>query len=207
MFCQKCGTQIPDGSAFCTGCGQPVAGANVQNQGMVNNAYQNNQQVYGAPSNYGAPQPSYNNYGQGAPVQGGMQYGGYTGQANTNAATNPLYVSIANKVRSTEMAVNIFWIVLGVLQILLALSNMSYIFVAIAGIWNIGNAAASLKNLNSIVAGNPIVVSYFEQRKTGLIAILVVNLIIGGVIGVILAVVNLINRNYVLNNRMAFESN
>jgi hypothetical protein len=98
------------------------------------------------------------------------------------------------------------WIILGVLQIIIALAATNFIYVAIAGIWNIVNAAIFLKNANDIVAGNPNVVSYFDKRLTGLIVILVVNLFIGGFIGVILAVIELVNRNYVLNNRMAFEA-
>jgi len=30
MFCEKCGKQIPDNSAFCDGCGAPVAPVETQ---------------------------------------------------------------------------------------------------------------------------------------------------------------------------------
>ena len=60
MFCNKCGNQVPDNSAFCPVCGNNLAA----------NSYgrQQNQQMYGQ----GAPGQQYQQgYGQGAP---GQQY-------------------------------------------------------------------------------------------------------------------------------------
>ncbi len=47
MFCQKCGAQLPDGSAFCTSCGAPTGSA----QNPNGNNQPNNPQ--GGPQNYG----------------------------------------------------------------------------------------------------------------------------------------------------------
>jgi uncharacterized RDD family membrane protein YckC len=36
MFCSKCGTNVPQGTAFCSACGQPMVGFSVGNAGAVN---------------------------------------------------------------------------------------------------------------------------------------------------------------------------
>lgn len=75
MFCNKCGAQIPDGSTFCSSCGQPLAGGNV-----------NNQQSYNAQPNYNV-QPNYNaqpNYG----VQ--QNYGVQSNYGMENTNTSPM---------------------------------------------------------------------------------------------------------------------
>ena len=76
----------------------------------------------------------------------------------------------------------------------------------IAGIWNIVNAIGFLLKCSEIVPGNADIVPYFEQRRNGLIVIAVINLILGGVIGVALAIYELSIRKTVLDNREIFES-
>lgn len=56
MYCSKCGKQLNDGDAFCSGCGQPTgvnaAQSTAQSQ-TVNQAYAgNNQNSYNAGSSY-----------------------------------------------------------------------------------------------------------------------------------------------------------
>lgn len=36
MFCSKCGANVPQGTAFCSACGQPMVGFSVGNSGAVN---------------------------------------------------------------------------------------------------------------------------------------------------------------------------
>ena len=48
MYCGRCGAELPEGSQFCTTCGQSVSGSgmaeqNMINQTPVNNQYQNSQ--------------------------------------------------------------------------------------------------------------------------------------------------------------------
>lgn len=71
MFCQNCGSEIPDGSSFCSVCGSGQAGAAQQ---PMNNAMQ---------AQDGYQQAAYQqNYQQGAYQQGGYQPGAPSGGDN-----------------------------------------------------------------------------------------------------------------------------
>ena len=56
MFCPKCGAQLPDGTTFCTSCGQPLA----QQAAPQQQAYQQPQYQQPQPQQYQQPyQPQY----------------------------------------------------------------------------------------------------------------------------------------------------
>lgn len=121
-------------------------------------------------------------------------------KAETKKQRIPLSGSaaVAAKVRRWEVVLNVVWIVLGVLQCVT-------LYAAAAGVWNIVNAAIGLRNVRNIQPGNPHVVPYFDQRKVWLIVLAVVNLVLGGVVGVVLVLGDWYLRDYVLRNRSAFE--
>lgn len=106
--------------------------------------------------------------------------------------------AVAAKVRRCEIVSGVVWIIIGLIQCIA-------VFTAAAGVWNIVNAIVSLRNMRNIQPGNPHVVSYFDQRKVWLIVMAVVNIILGGVVGVLLVAFNWYVRDYVLQNRAAFE--
>ena len=56
MFCSKCGSQIPEGAAFCVNCGQSVAPAPERSQPEA----QQPQYQYSQPQYTQQPQPQYN---------------------------------------------------------------------------------------------------------------------------------------------------
>ncbi|HAL01989.1 MAG TPA: hypothetical protein DCP07_01390 [Lachnospiraceae bacterium] len=66
-FCQQCGTQNPDGSRFCTGCGADLTSQAAPQQAAPVNPNMGGQQAYSQQPTYGqTPQAfsqSYNNYG------------------------------------------------------------------------------------------------------------------------------------------------
>lgn len=105
---------------------------------------------------------------------------------------------VATRVRRNEIIVNVAWLILGAIQVAL-------LYTAAAGVWNIVNAILFLRNAKSIVAGNPGVVPYFDSRKTGLIITGVMNLVLGGVVGVVLVLYELYVCRVVLNNAGAFD--
>ena len=60
MFCPQCGTNNPDGSAFCAGCGAPLVVNEQPAQAVPQPEYQEPQPEYQAPQpEYQEPQPEY----------------------------------------------------------------------------------------------------------------------------------------------------
>lgn len=121
------------------------------------------------------------------------------GRAQTIRAASEYSSDIADRVRQREKAVSIIWIVIGAVQLFFGVA-------AIAGIWNIINAILCLLNTSTILPGNAAVVDYFKSRLVPLIIAAIINLIIGGVIGVFLAGYELYIRKIVLDNKCVFES-
>lgn len=106
--------------------------------------------------------------------------------------------AVAAKVRKCEVALSIAWLVIGAIQCFT-------LYAAAAGVWNIVNAIVAMRNAKNITAHNPGVVPYFESRKTWLIVLAVVNLILGGVVGIVLVLFEWHLRDFVLRNRGSFE--
>lgn len=105
---------------------------------------------------------------------------------------------VAEKARRMEIGCCVLWLIIGAIQTAL-------LYTAAAGIWNIVNAILRLRSAKNIQAGNPNVPAYFDGRKTWLIVMAVLNLVLGGVVGVVLVIADTQNRNYVLAHRDAFE--
>lgn len=106
--------------------------------------------------------------------------------------------AIALKVKRCEVVSGVAWLLIGIVQLLM-------VYTAAAGVWNVINAIVALRNCKNITPGNPHVVPYFEGRKVWLIVMAVVNLILGGVVGVLLVLFDWHVRDFVLRNRSAFE--
>ncbi len=140
----------------------------------------------------------------GKPLSDGAGFCSYCGAPVSDAAdTVPTTIpanpnGVATRVRRNETVANILWLIVGVVQV-------TFLYTAAAGVWNIINAILFLRNARNIVPGNPNVVSYFDNRKTGLIIMGVVNLIFGGVVGVFLVAYELHIRQVVLDNAGAFN--
>ncbi|MGN0489375.1 MAG: hypothetical protein ACI4HO_08955 [Ruminococcus sp.] len=117
--------------------------------------------------------------------------------ADTPPVASPAASLVAARVRRLEIISCVIWLVLGVVQVV-------FVYTAAAGAWNIVNAIIGLVNVRNIQAGNPAVVPYYEQRRVWLIVFAVVNLILGGVVGVLLVAFDWYIRDYVLRNRSAF---
>ena len=105
---------------------------------------------------------------------------------------------IVARIRRNEIIINVLWFALGVVQLV-------FLYTAAAGAWNIVIAILALCNVKNITVGNPNVVPYYDSRKTGLIVAGVVNVVLGGVVGVLLTLYSLRVRQFVLNNAGAFD--
>lgn len=89
------------------------------------------------------------------------------------------------------------WMILGIVQVLSLVA-------AIAGVWNIIAAYSRFQVVPRIKARDPAIPADYEGLG-GIILIGVVNLFVGGAIGVIFAVFDLYVRDQVLNNRHLFN--
>jgi len=112
------------------------------------------------------------------------------------AAMSPSEV-VAEKVKRGELISGLLWLVVGVVQLIL-------VYTAAAGVWNVVNAIIRLRSVGNIRVGNPEVVPWYEKRRTSLIIFAVVNLVLGGVVGVALVAFDWWVRDYVLKNKTAF---
>ncbi len=95
MFCQNCGSQIPDGANICPNCGTPVKQVpDSQQQGSIQPQYgqqQFNQNQYNQPQQYNQNQYNQGQYGQqqyGQPQYGQQQYGQQYGNYGQKPKSN-----------------------------------------------------------------------------------------------------------------------
>jgi hypothetical protein len=104
-------------------------------------------------------------------------------------------------IRSLEQLSAVVWLIIGILQMLIGFAAP---FLFIAGIWNLFAAVTRFNLLKSIENRQKSVVVHYE-RITPLVIILIVNLLIGGVLGALWVIVDFIIRDKVLTNRHLFD--
>ena len=106
---------------------------------------------------------------------------------------------VAHNVRTFEIISNVLWLILGIIQCIT-------LYAVVAGIWNIVNSILALRNVKNMTAGNPNVISHYENNTTSLIIFAAINLFLGGVVGIVLVLFDFYIRSYVLKNRSAFQA-
>jgi hypothetical protein len=112
-------------------------------------------------------------------------------QASANADARMI-----ERIADYERAAAIIWLVFGILQIVSVVA-------IIAGIWNIFAALTRFNVSPMIRARDPAIPQMFESI-TQLIVIGVINLLVGGVIGVVFIAFDFYVRNLVLEHRHLF---
>jgi len=93
----------------------------------------------------------------------------------------------------------IVWLIIGALQIV-------GLVTIIAGVWNIIVAISRLNASTRVLNFDKNIPRQFESMS-GLIIVLIVNLFLGGIIGVIVVIFDFIIRDKILSNRHIFERN
>ena len=130
----------------------------------------------------------------------------YTAQPQYNA--QPQYAApapqIADVLSSKEQTSGIIWAVIAGLQVIAGL--LGAWLVLIVAVVNGIVAYSSFQKAKKVKRPYPGMVAEYEKQQTSLIVTLVYNLIFGGIIGVAGSIYDLVTRNYVLNNRAAFEA-
>lgn len=103
---------------------------------------------------------------------------------------------LLRKISEYEKISGILWIVLGVIQVATVIG-------IIAGAWNIYAGYTKIKISPKILTADPEIPELYEDM-TQLIIIAIINLIFGGVIGIVIVVFDYIIRDQVLENRHLF---
>lgn len=110
--------------------------------------------------------------------------------------------TVLRNISSKEMVGAVIWIVLAVLQILLGIAFIDYYWVTlIIGVWNLVNGIIRTTKAGKVEERGNGIVEEYEKDLTNLIIFLVLNIFIGGLIGVIGVIYDIVTRNYVLNNK------
>ena len=113
--------------------------------------------------------------------------------------------TVLQNIRNKENVGGIIWIVVASIQLLIGLT---YNWVTLLiGIWNLIMGITTITNAGKMEQRANNIVEAYEKNLTNIIIFLVVNIFIGGIIGVIGAIYDLVVRNYVLNNRNVLLGN
>jgi hypothetical protein len=118
-----------------------------------------------------------------------------TERSASPGSIDPDEVAVRN-IANLEKTSAILWLVVGIIQI-------CTLYLAIAGIWNILGAVASFKQVKRILQRDAAIPNEF-LGVTGLIIIGLVNLFLGGVVGVVLIGLDFYIRSLVLKNSHLF---
>lgn len=184
MFCRQCGKPLINGSNFCSSCGTPT-----------DNITQEPKNFY-VPSQYSQQQTSYSVY---------PSLQGHSLQCVAN---------IVNKLQISGIA----WIIVASLQVILAFYQIIFVaeigsyyqnnywiingvIVIGMGIWNLVCGIKRIQMSNSFPQRPVGIVGTFEPIS-GIISVLIANILLGGIIGIIGSIFDLTLRNYVMSNRV-----
>lgn len=129
------------------------------------------------------------------PAGPAFSYAGFPGMARGPEASADTTV---RRISDYERWTGWLWLALGIIQILTLVG-------IIAGAWNIWVGRNRVKMAPQIAARDPRVPGWFEPLG-GYIVLGLVNLVLGGVIGVVLVGVDLFVRDQVLKNRHLFAT-
>lgn len=111
---------------------------------------------------------------------------------------------VLERIAGYERVSAILWFCLGGMQLLAGAIDGFKIALIVAGVWNIHAASTHLKLPDRIRARSPGIPAMYEKQVTQLIIIGVLNLVLGGVIGVAFVVFDFIIRGIVLRHRALF---
>lgn len=121
----------------------------------------------------------------------------YAAPARMTYVTTDDGATVIRRIADYERISGILWIVLGIIQVISVAG-------VIAGIWNIVAGSSRMKLVPAILERRSWVPADFEGAG-GLIVIGLINLILGGVIGVLFVALDFYVRDKVLSNRHLFE--
>lgn len=113
--------------------------------------------------------------------------------------------TVLKNISDKEKVGGIIWIVVATIQLLIGLTyNWITMFV---GIWNLVFGIIRITNAGKMEQRANGIVEAYEKTLASIIIFLVLNIFVGGIIGVVGAIYDLVVRSYVLNNRNVLLGN
>lgn len=173
MYCMNCGAQLPESAEYCSVCGKHIS-----KQGYNGNVTYNNMSATYKNAEYSGAAQSYT--------------------PHTIFYPNPV-ATVKASVATRELVSGIVWCCVAGVQLLLGFVSFHLFFI---GAWNLVNAILGIVKSSSLktTSGSEIYNQY-EKDLGNIIIFAVINLVAGGVIGVVGAIFDLCTRNYVMKNR------
>lgn len=107
--------------------------------------------------------------------------------------------AVLQKISSKEKVGGIIWIVVASIQLMIGLA-VNWV-IMIIGIWNLIFGIMRIVNAGKMDERADKIVEQYEKDLANIIIFLIVNIFIGGLIGVAGAIFDLVTRNYVMNNK------
>lgn len=112
---------------------------------------------------------------------------------------NNTHKQLAKTLSEREQLSAILWLIIGIIQVISCAG-------VVCGVWNIYCAYCRFKQSKAVLTPYPGLVQSYDKWMTNIIISIVINVILGGVIGVAAAIFDMIGiRGYVLENKQAFE--
>lgn len=182
MYCSKCGRPNPEFSRFCSQCGSPLTAAPA-----------------GAGGAFSFPGPAQS---PAAFLPQPPAVGPADAFRRAKAAEGRV---LAQRLAFREEISCIFWICIIALQLFLGLTQMDGFLLVLAAL----NSYSTWKNYEK---SKRIRVPYegltdqYQRELSSIVGTLIINLLIGGLLGVVPAVYDLFKRNFALKNREALEA-
>lgn len=179
MYCVKCGTEIKEGQIFCSGCGEKIKKTDIGEEILKLKSRLDNKEI---------TQEEYEEQTQLLILQ----------ETNSNRSSNDkkhVLRIIANK----EQTSGIIWFIIGILQVIVGLCGL-WTAILIGG-WNIFWGSSRIGNAKDIENRQDTLVRDYDSSLATCIIFILLNIFIGGLLGVVGAIYDLFTRNYVLQNQ------
>ncbi|MBQ7962685.1 MAG: hypothetical protein IJ289_08820 [Clostridia bacterium] len=156
---------------------------------------------YNNQNSYNQAPPQYNNYNKQNGYNQPPQYGynqGYNNYNNDPATFEQRRINAYKTLIDKEKVAFIIWLVIGIVQCITLVA-------VFAGAWNIYCAIQTNNRCKSLESYPRGVCEMYDRQQTNLIIALVINLLVGGCIGIAGVIYDFITRDYVLKNREYFQ--
>ena len=106
-------------------------------------------------------------------------------------------LGVISQLSSYEKTSGIVWIIIAVIQLII---GIYFWWILIMGVWNIFAGISRINTSNSIMKTPVGVYESFNKSLASIIIFMILNICIGGIVGVVGCIFDFVARNYAVNN-------